>query len=108
MQIYIYFLYTHPLFSFGGGNWISLLPPGGTLWEIRVKGNFTPRSDNGRINSSPVTVFAPVTKLQRGRTHNITVPGMYEAQQLIHEIVYTYTYTYVYILHMAHACMLQY
>ena len=66
-----------PLFSYIGYNWINLLQGGGA-WEVRVKGSFTPRSDNGKINSSPITIFAPITKLQRGRSHSIPVLGMYK------------------------------
>ena len=71
-------IYLCPLFSYTGFGWTILLQGGISEWEVRVKGNFTPRSDNGKINSSPITVFVPITKLQRGRSHSIPVLGMYE------------------------------
>ena len=60
-----------------GFNWISLVQKGGLnlRWEIRVKGDLTPRPDNGRINSSPTTAVPPVLRLRHGVTHTITIPG---------------------------------
>ena len=62
------------LTRFIGSAWIALVRGGGS-WEIRVKGNLSPRSDNGRINSSPTTVVSPVYRLQHGATYTITIPG---------------------------------
>ena len=60
-----------------GGNWISLVQGGGG-WEVRVKGNLSPRTDSGRINSSPTTAVSPVFRLRHGATHTITIPGLSE------------------------------
>ena len=56
--------------------WITLVQAGGSAgWEIRVKGDLTPRPDNGKINSSPTTTMSPVVRLRRDATHTITIPG---------------------------------
>ena len=62
------------LTRFTGSSWIKLVR-GGDRWEIRVKGNLSPRPDNGRINSSPIPVVSPVYRLQHGATYTITIPG---------------------------------
>ena len=56
-----------------GCGWITLNEGGGS-WEVRVKGDLTPRTD-GRINSSPITTIPPVVRLHRGVPHTITIPG---------------------------------
>ena len=43
--------------------------------EVRVKGSLSPRTDNGKINSSPITAELPVFRLQLGATHTISIPG---------------------------------
>ena len=60
--------------SYTGCCWITLVQGRGS-WEIRVKGDLSPRADNGRINSSPVTAVPPVLTLRHGATHTITIPG---------------------------------
>ena len=40
-----------------------------------MKGQLTPRSDNGQINSSPVSATTPIVRLQRGCTRVINLPG---------------------------------
>ena len=62
------------LCRYTGSAWIELARGSGS-WEIRVKGNLSPRADNGRINSSPTTAVSPVVRLQHGATHTITIPG---------------------------------
>ena len=57
-----------------GGNWVTLVQGGGS-WEVCVKGDLSPRGDNGRINSSPITAFFSVVTLRHGVTHTITIPG---------------------------------
>ena len=57
-----------------GGFWITLVQGGGN-WEVRVKGDLSPRADNGRINSSPITAVSPIVILRHGVTHTITIPG---------------------------------
>ena len=62
--------------SYSSCCWITLVQAGGSAgWEIRVKGDLTPRADNGRINSSPTTAVPPVLTLRHGVTHTITIPG---------------------------------
>ena len=56
--------------------WITLVQAGGSAgWEIRVKGDLTPRADNGKINSSPTTAVSPIFRLRHGGTHIINIPG---------------------------------
>lgn len=43
-------------------------------WAITVRGNLARRSDNGKINSSPVTTTTPIVRVQHGCTHTITIP----------------------------------
>ena len=45
-------------------------------WELRVKGNLTRRSDNGLINTSPVSSMLPIIHLQSGCEHIIRIPGI--------------------------------
>ena len=59
---------------FTGCCWISLVA-GGSRWEIRVKGNLTRRTDNGLINTSPISTMSPVVRLQYGCNHTLQVPG---------------------------------
>ena len=54
--------------------WISLRQGGGS-WEIRVRMNLAPRSDNGLINSSPITNMPPIVRIQRQCNNRIAVPG---------------------------------
>ena len=61
-------------YSYKSCCWITLVQGGGS-WEIRVKGDLTPRPDNGKINTSPTTTMSPVVRLRHGATHNITIPG---------------------------------
>lgn len=54
--------------------WISTLVYGrDSYWEVRVKGNLSPRPDNGMINSSPVTTITPIVRLQHGCTHDVRI-----------------------------------
>ena len=62
------------LIRYTGCCWISLVSGGGS-WEVRVKGDLSPRSDNGRMNSSPTTAVSPVFRLRHGGTHTINIPG---------------------------------
>ena len=63
-------------YSYKSCCWISLVQANGRAgWEIRVKGDLTPRPDNGKINTSPTTTMSPVVRLRHGATHNITIPG---------------------------------
>jgi len=76
----VYALYTSylplPSFRFRGRSWARLAEGGDPAgWEVRVKGGLSPRPDNGRINSSPITAVSPVIKLRRGVTHTIIIPG---------------------------------
>ena len=55
------------------GNWVSLAVGGG-LFELRMKGDLTPRPDNGLINSSPMTAFTPIVRVQAGCHFSIRIP----------------------------------
>ena len=44
-------------------------------WNLQVTFNLQRRSDNGRINSSPVTSTNPIIRLQQGCTHHIRILG---------------------------------
>lgn len=48
---------------------------GGSSWEVRVKGNLARRTDNGLINTSPISTMAPVVRLQYGCNHMLQIPG---------------------------------
>ena len=48
---------------------------GGSSWEVRVKGNLTQRTDNGLINSSPISTITPIIRLQYGCSQTIVIPG---------------------------------
>lgn len=56
--------------------WITLNQRGGSAsWEIRVKMDLSPRSDNGLINSSPISNMPPIIRVQRNCNGRIAVPG---------------------------------
>ena len=76
VRIYIYiYIYIYG-FRFRGRSWARLVEGGDNSgWEVRVKGGLSPRPDNGRINSSPITAVSPIIKLRQGVTHTITIPG---------------------------------
>ena len=61
-------------YRYTGSAWPPLVQGGGS-WEVRGKGNLSPRTDNGRINSSPTAAVSPVIVLQHGVAHTITIPG---------------------------------
>ncbi len=66
----------HALISFTGCCWINL-NEGGAGWAVVVKGQLTPRSDNGLINSSPVSATMPIVRLQYGCSNRvINIPGI--------------------------------
>ena len=58
--------------------WINELVAGGKGWELKVKGNLTPRADNGLINTSPISTMPPIVRLQHGCNHTIVIPGKAE------------------------------
>ena len=62
------------LYRYASCCWISLNQGGGS-WEIRVRMNLAPRSDNGLINSSPITNMPPIVRVQRQCNNRIAVPG---------------------------------
>ena len=75
--------------SYTGCCWNTLVQVNGSAdWEVRVKGDLTPRSDNGRINSSPTTAVPPVLTLRHGATHTITIPGKVSSIHIC--VIYTY------------------
>ena len=39
-----------------------------------MKGNLTRRTDNGRVNTSPVTSVTPIVRLRHGCSHRIVIP----------------------------------
>ena len=60
--------------SYYGGCWIGLRQ-GGCYWYLTVRGDLTPRPDNGLINSSPVTAITPIIRVQQGCPSVIYIPG---------------------------------
>ena len=63
-------------FSYASCCWITVVQAGGSAdWEVRVKGSLSPRTDNGKINSSPITAEFPVFRLRQGAIHTISIPG---------------------------------
>ena len=55
---------------------------GNAIWNLKIKGNFSPRGDKGTVNSSPITTIAPVIKLLRTCNSVITIPGTRTAKIL--------------------------
>ena len=53
--------------------WISLARYGGT-WLVSGEIDLTPRSDNGKINSSPVTRSLAIVRFQEGCPKEIRIP----------------------------------
>ncbi len=49
---------------------------GGGSWAVVVKGQLTPRSDNGLINSSPVSATTPIVRLQFECNRVFNIPGI--------------------------------
>ena len=85
------------IYSFIGGNWISLVIGGGG-WEVRVKVNLTRRMDTGEINTSPISAITPIIRLQHGCNHTIKIPGglyNYICKQAAYGDHYIYICTYI-------------
>ena len=82
---------------FTGNAWISLFQGGGR-WEIRVKGDLSPRADNGRINSSPTTAVSPIVRLRHGITHIITLPGKGAVADSVHSLSIDISVIYIWLL----------
>ena len=47
----------------------------GGSWEVRHKLDATVRNDTGKINSSPVTLMAPIVQLPTGIQYTINIPS---------------------------------
>ena len=59
--------------SYSGCCWISLAR-GGSSWLVTTSVNLTRRSDNGRINSSPISRSAAYVRFQEGCPHSLRIP----------------------------------
>ena len=68
------FCLIHPC-RYTGCGWVSLAQKGGS-WEVRFTGDFSPRDDNGKINSSPTAAVPPVVHLRHGAKSTIKINGM--------------------------------
>ena len=63
-----------------------------------MKGRLSPRSDNGQINSSPVTATTPIVRVQWGCTRVINIPGIYNIDLAVGMSDYTsYSRKFVFI-----------
>ena len=67
---------------YASSDWVHLVVGGGG-WEVRVKGNLTRRTDNGRVNTSPVTTFTPIVHLKHGFSHRIAIPHQDADQDIV-------------------------
>ena len=61
-----YLIYLHFCYSYGGCCWISLSRYGNGNWLVSTTVNLTRRSDNGRINSSPVSRSPAIVRWSEG------------------------------------------
>ena len=71
--------------SYAGTAWGALVEYGynssasapllGGSWEVRHKLDATVRNDTGKINSSPVTLMAPIVQLPAGLKYTINIPS---------------------------------
>lgn len=63
-------------FRFSSGSWVVTLPSGTAQdWSISLNIDLNVRADTGKINNSPITLFAPDLKLIRGCYNTIEIPG---------------------------------
>ena len=60
-------------YSFSSCCWISL-SRGGSNWLVSTNVNLTRRSDNGRINSSPISRSAAFVRFHEGCPQSIRIP----------------------------------
>lgn len=61
--------------SFSGCCWIALSHYGGsTSWRVETTINLSPRSDNGKINSSPVTRSPAIVRFPGGCRQSFRIP----------------------------------
>lgn len=66
-------LFVFTVTSYSGCCWISLAR-GGSSWLVSTSVNLTRRSDNGRINSSPISRSAAYVRFQEGCPHSLRIP----------------------------------
>ena len=61
--------------SYSGCCWISLSHyAGSTDWKVETEINLVPRSDNGKINSSPVTRSPAIVRFPGGCRQSFRIP----------------------------------
>ena len=61
--------------SYSGCCWIYLSHYAGpSSWKVQTAINFAPRSDNGKINSSPVTRSPPIVRFPGGCRQSFRIP----------------------------------
>lgn len=62
------------IYSYTSCCWISLSIYGHGQWLVSTKIDLTPRSDNGKINSSPVTRSPAIVRFQESCNKTIRIP----------------------------------
>ena len=67
----IYLVYDN--YSFSDCCWIAL-SRGGSGWLVSTSVNLARRSDNGRINSSPISRTAAIVRLREGCPQSLRIP----------------------------------
>ena len=60
-------------YSFSSCCWISL-SRGGSNWLVSTNVNLTRRSDNGKINSSPISRSAAIVRFREGCPRSLRIP----------------------------------
>ena len=71
IKYFVLFVFT--VISYSDCCWISLAR-GGRSWLISTSVNLTRRSDNGRINSSPISRSPAYVRFQEGCSHFLRIP----------------------------------
>ena len=71
LQLFLFYFTS----SFSGCCWISLSHyAGSTDWKVETAINLAPRSDNGKINSSPVTRSPAIVRFPGGCRQSFRIP----------------------------------
>lgn len=70
----IYPVTTNIQLYFGGSYWQDLVPIVNANWTVKARINLQPRSDNGLINTSPVTTSYPSYCIRQGFNYTIVIP----------------------------------
>lgn len=62
-------------YSFASAAWITLLS-GGSSWSIKATVDLSPRTDTGRINTSPTVDIPPLIFLESGCNYKLDLLGI--------------------------------